>query len=231
MGLLSVELAVPLRSFRLELSLAVAGETLALVGPSGAGKSTVLRAIAGLLRPAAGRVALDDEVWFDAARHVDLAPEDRSVGLVFQQYALFPHLSVRRNVEFGGKGRAEELMERLGIAHLAAARPRQLSGGERQRVALARALARAPKVLLLDEPLSALDPHTRDTVRAELAGHLGGFGLPTVLVTHDVADALVLADRVGVIRDGRIIQLGTIPELRAAPADDFVARVFSPSGV
>ena len=112
MGILSVELGIPLRSYRLELSLLVAGETLALVGPSGAGKSTVLRAIAGLVRPETGRVALDDDVWFDAARRVNLAPEDRSVGLVFQHYALFPHMSVQRNVEFGGKERAADLLER-----------------------------------------------------------------------------------------------------------------------
>jgi molybdate transport system ATP-binding protein len=226
MGLLSVELTVPLRSFRLELSLAVAAETVAIVGPSGAGKSTVLRAIAGLLKPQAGRVAVGDDVWFDAGTGVNRAPEDRSVGMVFQQYALFPHLSVRKNVEFGGKERAAALLERLGIAHVATARPGQLSGGERQRVALARALARDPQVLLLDEPLSALDPHTRDVVRRELAGHLRQFGLPTLLVTHDVADAIALADRVGVIRDGRIVQLGTPAELADAPADEFVARVF-----
>jgi molybdate transport system ATP-binding protein len=226
MGILSVELAVPLRSFRLELSIAVATETVAIVGPSGAGKSTVLRAVAGLLRPESGRVALDDDVWFDSQTHVDRAPEDRSVGMVFQQYALFPHLSVQKNVEFGGKERSAELLERFGIAHLARARPPQLSGGERQRVALARALARSPKVLLLDEPLSALDPQTRDVVRAELVGHLERLALPTLLVSHDVADAVALADRVGVIRDGRIIQLGSPAELAAAPADEFVARVF-----
>jgi molybdate transport system ATP-binding protein len=226
MGILSVELDVPLRSFRLELSLAVAAETVAIVGPSGAGKSTILRAIAGLLKPHAGHVTVGDEVWFDAAKGIDLDPEDRSVGLVFQQYALFPHLSVQRNVEFGGRERATDLMQRLGIAQLAKARPRQLSGGERQRVALARALARDPEVLLLDEPLSALDPHTRDVVRHELAGHLKEFALPTLLVTHDVADALALADRVGVVRDGRIVQMGTAEELAENPADEFVARVF-----
>jgi molybdate transport system ATP-binding protein len=226
MGILSVELDIPLRDFRLGLSLDVAAETVAIVGPSGAGKSTLLRAIAGLVKPHAGRVTLGEEVWLDRARGIDLAPEDRSVGMVFQQYALFPHLSVQRNVEFGGKARATELLQRLGIAHLAAARPRQLSGGERQRVALARALAHDPKVLLLDEPLSALDPHTRDVVRRELAGHLAGLALPTLLVTHDVADAIVLADRIGVIREGRIIQVGTPAELAAAPVDDFVARVF-----
>jgi molybdate transport system ATP-binding protein len=226
MGILSVELDIPLRDFRLGLSLDVAAETVAIVGPSGAGKSTLLRAIAGLVKPRAGHVALGEDVWFDRARGIDLAPEDRSVGMVFQQYALFPHLSVQRNVEFGGKARATELLQRLGIAHLAAARPRQLSGGERQRVALARALAHDPKVLLLDEPLSALDPHTRDVVRHELSEHLSELALPTLLVTHDVADAIALAGRVGVIREGRIIQLGTPAELAEAPVDDFVARVF-----
>jgi molybdate transport system ATP-binding protein len=226
MGLLSVELDIPLRSYRLGLSLDVAAETVALVGPSGSGKSTVLRAIAGLIRPEGGHVTLADEIWFDRARGIDLPPEERSVGMLFQQYALFPHLSVQRNVEFGGKERAGALMERLGIAHLAGAPPRQLSGGERQRVALARALARDPEVLLLDEPLSALDPHTRDVVREELSGHLEEIALPTLLVAHDVADAIALATRVGVIRDGRIIQLGTPDELAAAPADEFVARVF-----
>jgi molybdate transport system ATP-binding protein len=226
MGILSVELDIPLRDFRLGLSLDVAAETVAIVGPSGAGKSTLLRAIAGLVKPHAGRITLGEEVWLDRARGIDLAPEDRSVGMVFQQYALFPHLSVQRNVEFGGKARATELLQRLGIAHLAAARPRQLSGGERQRVALARALAHDPKVLLLDEPLSALDPHTRDVVRHELAGHLSALALPTLLVTHDVADAIALADRIGVIREGRIIQVGTPAELAEAPVDDFVARVF-----
>jgi molybdate transport system ATP-binding protein len=226
MGILSVELDIPLRSFRLGLSLDVAAETVAIVGPSGAGKTTVLRAIAGLLKPRGGHVALGEQVWFDSERGIDLAPEDRSVGMVFQQFALFPHLSVQRNVEFGGKERALAMMERLGIAHLAAARPRQLSGGERQRVALARALAHDPKVLLLDEPLSALDPHTRDGIRHELAAHLSELVLPTLLVTHDVADAIALADRVGVIREGRIIQVGTPAELAEAPADEFVARVF-----
>jgi molybdate transport system ATP-binding protein len=226
MGILSVEIDIPLRDYRLGLSLDVAAETVAIVGPSGAGKSTLLRAIAGLAKPRAGHVTLGEDVWFDRERGIDLAPEDRSVGMVFQQYALFPHLSVQRNVEFGGKARATELLQRLGIAHLAAARPRQLSGGERQRVALARALAHDPKVLLLDEPLSALDPHTRDVVRHELSEHLSELALPTLLVTHDVADAIALADRVGVIREGRIIQLGTPAELAEAPVDDFVARVF-----
>jgi molybdate transport system ATP-binding protein len=215
-----------LRAFDLELTLAVGEETLALVGPSGAGKSTFLRAVAGLTRPERGLIALDGEVWLDTSRRVDLPPERRSVGLVFQEYALFPHLSVRRNVGFGGAPAAEvdELLEGFGSAGLAAARPAAISGGERQRVALARALARRPRVLLLDEPLSALDAHTRASVRAELRTLLAGLGLPVVLVTHDFEDAAALADRVGVLVEGRVRQLGSPSELVAAPVDPFVAR-------
>jgi molybdate transport system ATP-binding protein len=220
-----VDVAAALRSFRLELALEVGAETLALVGPSGAGKTTVLRAVAGLVRPEDGSIAIGDEVWFDAALRIDRPPEERAVGFVFQDYALFPHLSVRRNVAFGGKARVDELLERFGIAQLARARPRELSGGERQRVGLARALAREPEVLLLDEPLSALDAHTRAAVRLELQGILRDLGLPTLLVTHDFEDAAALADRVGVVLDGRLLQIGHAGELVAAPADPFVASL------
>ena len=226
MAQLDADIHHRLRAFDLELILSVGDETLALVGPSGAGKSTFLRAVAGLERPQRGRVVLDGEAWLDTERGVDLPPERRSVGLVFQEYALFPHLSVRRNVAFGGASAAEvdELLERFGIAQLAAARPDAISGGERQRVALARALARRPRVLLLDEPLSALDAHTRGAVRAELRELLAGLGLPVVLVTHDFEDAATLADRVGVLVEGSLLQLGTPAELVAAPVDPFVAR-------
>jgi molybdate transport system ATP-binding protein len=220
---LDLHLDHALRSFRLSVDLELGRETLALVGPSGAGKSSVLRAIAGLLRPDRGRVALGAETWLDTGAEIDLPPERRSVGLVFQEYALFPHLDVRRNVGFGGRGRVDELLERFRISHLAGARPADLSGGERQRVALARALARDPAVLLLDEPLSALDAHTRGVVRGELAEVLGELRLPTLLVTHDFEDAAALADRVGVIVEGRILQLGSAAGLLAAPADAFVA--------
>jgi ABC-type sulfate/molybdate transport systems ATPase subunit len=142
---------------------------------------------------------------------------------VFQDYALFPHMTLHANVAFGGPERAEALLGRLGIAHLAQARPGDVSGGERQRAALARALARDPGVLLLDEPLAALDVHTRATVRAELRDLIGELGLPVLLVTHDFEDAATLADRVGVLVDGHILQLGTAADLVAAPADAFVA--------
>jgi molybdate transport system ATP-binding protein len=221
---LSVTFDHPLRSFDASIDLTVEpGETFALVGPSGAGKTTVLRVVAGLLRPRAGRVVLGDEVWLDVDTGICLEPDRRSVGLVFQEYALFPHLTVESNVGFGGRGRVSDLMERFRIAHLAKAKPAELSGGERQRVALARALARDPAVLLLDEPMAALDAHTRAGVRAELQELLRDLALPAILVTHDFEDAAALADRVGVIADGRILQVGPPDELVAAPSDAFVA--------
>jgi molybdate transport system ATP-binding protein len=219
---LSADFTLPLRAFELELALDVA-QTVALVGPSGAGKSSVLRAIAGLAQPRAGRIALDGDVWLDGARGVALPPDRRRVGLVFQEYALFPHLNVRQNVAYGGRERADELLERFRISHLAKAKPGELSGGERQRVALARALARDPGVLLLDEPLSALDAHTKGAVRAELQELLAELSLPTLLVTHDYEDAAALADVVGVIVEGRLRQLASPPDLVASPNDAFVA--------
>ncbi|MGD9573154.1 MAG: ABC transporter ATP-binding protein [Thermoleophilia bacterium] len=193
------------------------------MGPSGAGKTTVLRAIAGAVRPSEGRIALGDRALFDRDARIDLPPEERRVGYVFQEYALFPHMTVRQNVGFAGGGRVDELLDRFGIAHLAGARPKALSGGERQRVGLARAIAADPHVLLLDEPLSALDAHTRDRVRGELHDLLGELGLPALLVTHDFDDAAALADRVGVIAEGRLLQTGTPAELLARPGDAFVA--------
>ncbi len=223
MDSLHVRLAHPLRTFRLALELDIGRETVALVGPSGAGKSSVLRAIAGLLQPDDGVVRMGEDVWLDTAAGKSLPPEQRSVGLVFQDYALFPHLTVERNVAFGARRSTAELLESFGIAHLASARPGELSGGERQRVALARALARDPAVLLLDEPLSALDTQTRMHVRAELGATLRRLALPTLVVTHDFADAATLGDRIGVIVDGELVQMGTAAELISAPASRFVA--------
>ena len=223
---LQVRFTHPLRTFVASAELTVAqGETLALVGPSGAGKTTTLRVVAGLVRPQSGTVSVDGTVLLDTDRGRNVAPEQRRVGYLFQEYALFPHLDVRGNVRFGARDRArvDELLERFRIGHLARARVSELSGGERQRVALARALARDPAVLLLDEPLSALDAHTRAGVRAELRELLHSLALPTLLVTHDFEDAATLADRVGVISEGRILQLGTPTELVSVPADPFVA--------
>ena len=222
MDALTADLRVPLRAFDVELTLEVEG-TVALVGPSGAGKSTVLRAVAGLVRPAEGRVALGADVWFD--ERTWLRPEERPVGMTFQHYALFPHLTVRQNVAFGAHGEVEGLLDRFGLARLADTRPGSLSGGEQQRVALARALARRPRLLLLDEPLAALDAHTRATVRAELRDVLRTSGLPTLLVTHDFEDAASLADLVGVVVDGQLRQLASPSDLVARPADAFVGSL------
>jgi molybdate transport system ATP-binding protein len=231
MAVLDLDITSELRSISVALSLAVGDEVVALVGPSGAGKTTVLRAVAGLHRPDRGRIACGGEAWFD--RGVDLAPEQRSVGYVPQHHALFPHLTVRENVAFSGAEATtvDSLLTRLGIAPLSAERPARLSGGERQRVALARALARQPKVLLLDEPLAALDAHTRRVVRDELAAELRTFAIPTLLVTHDFSDAAALADRVAVIVDGTLRQLATPAELLGAPADRFVVALTGGSTV
>jgi molybdate transport system ATP-binding protein len=211
-----------LRAFRLEVELEVDG-VVALAGPSGAGKSTVLRSIAGLSKPDSGRVALGETVWFDSEARVDLRPEERSVGLVFQDYALFPHMSVADNVAYGGGRGGARLLARFGIEPLAHLKPGELSGGERQRVALARALARDPGVLLLDEPLAALDAHTRAQVRGELRGLLNGLDLPTLVVTHSFEDAAALTDRIGVLVEGRLVQMGSAADLVAAPTTPFVA--------
>jgi molybdate transport system ATP-binding protein len=222
---LGLDITVPLRAFTLELALAVGSESVALVGPSGAGKSTVLRAIAGLAQPSRGRIALGERLLFSTAHGIDLPPEERAVGLVFQDYALFPHMTVRQNVEYGGRAGVGDLLSRFHIDRLADARPAQLSGGERQRVALARALARQPRVLLLDEPLAALDASTKAAVRGELRELVRDLGLPTLLVTHDFEDAAVLATQVGVIVEGRLVQLATPEELVASPASPFVASL------
>jgi molybdate transport system ATP-binding protein len=229
---LRVEAAKRLRAFALDVALEVpAGECLALAGPSGAGKTSVLRVVAGLLRPETGRVSCGDEVWLDTARGIDLAPERRRCGYVFQEYALFAHLRAWQNVAYPLRGvpraerrrRAVELLDRFGVAHLADARPATLSGGERQRVAVARALARRPAALLLDEPLSALDTRSRAAGGRALAAVLADAGVPTLLVTHDFAEAALLGDRVGVIDQGRVVQTGTAAELAASPASAFVA--------
>jgi molybdate transport system ATP-binding protein len=202
----------------------------AIVGPSGAGKSTLLRIVAGLRRPERGRVLVGQEVWLDSGRGINLRPEERACGFMFQDYALFPHLSVWRNVAFGLPGdrrmrrrRALEQLERFGLGSLANAHPASLSGGERQRVALARSLARDPSVLLLDEPLSALDARTRAHASRELLAALGGTGALAIVVTHDFSEAALLAEEIFVMDEGRIVQQGTAAELSARPASAFVA--------
>ncbi len=230
--MLRVEARTRLGAFDLDAAVqAPAGGCTAIAGPSGSGKSTLLRIAAGLLRPADGRVVLGEEVWLDTASGRNLAPEARGCGYVFQDYALFGHMQVWQNVAYGLRAmsraerrrRADELLDRFGILRLAGARPATLSGGERQRVALARALAVAPRALLLDEPLSALDARTRASASRELAAVLRSAEVPALLVTHDFTEAAVLGDRVAVIDGGRIVQEGTPGELAAAPASAFVA--------
>jgi molybdate transport system ATP-binding protein len=223
--LFAVDITLPRRSFDLRVELSLDAETIALVGPSGSGKTSLLRSVAGLERPQAGRIALGDEVWFDAVRRVHVAPERRRVGYLPQDYGLFPHLTVAANVSFAGRRERPDLLERLGIAHLAQVLPAQLSGGERQRVALARALAREPRVLVLDEPFGALDAVTRQQVRDELGDALSGLRLPTLLVTHAFEDAAVLADRIGVLDRGQVVQLGSASDLLAEPKSVLVAAL------
>jgi ABC-type sulfate/molybdate transport systems ATPase subunit len=220
-----------LRELELDLELQVDGDgCAAIVGPSGAGKSTVLRIIAGLRRPDPGRVVMGEEVWLDSRRGIDLQPEERACGFMFQDYALFPHLSAWRNVAFGmpgprhdRRGRALEQLRRFGVEGLADARPTSLSGGERQRVALARSLARDPSVLLLDEPLAALDTRTRAHAGRELVHALRGTRALAIVVTHDFSEAAMLADEIFVMDEGRIVQRGTAAELSARPVSAFVA--------
>jgi molybdate transport system ATP-binding protein len=231
---LDADLHVERETFTLRAAFAVPpGETLAVVGPNGAGKSTMLRLLAGLLPLTAGRITVGDQVWDDGTRFVPAV--DRAVGLVFQDYRLFPHLSVLDNVAFAARSRgarrpaaragAREVLGRLGLDQLAARRPAQLSGGQAQRVALARALASRPRLLLLDEPLAALDARTRIEVRAELRDRLRDFGGPSVVVTHDPLEALVLADRILVLEDGRVVQHGPPGEVARRPATEYVARL------
>jgi molybdate transport system ATP-binding protein len=229
---LHAELAHAVGAIELEVQFDVAaGRCLALAGPSGAGKSTILRLLAGTIRPDRGRITHGKDVWVDTSRKLWLAPEQRRCGFVFQDYALFPHLSAWRNVAYGLRDRprgerratALALLERFGLGRLADAHPSTLSGGERQRVALARALAPNPGVLLLDEPLSALDSRTRGSAGRELSAILRSVEIPTVLVTHEFSEAALMGDEVGVIDGGTIIQRGTASELAAAPATAFVA--------
>ena len=227
-------ISVAVGQLRLELDLTVAdGEVVALLGPNGAGKTTVLRTIAGLQALDGGSITINGRVVDDPAAAVFVAPEQRKVGMAFQDYALFPSLTVLENVAFGMRARgarraeartaAAKWLERVGLVELAETRPTTLSGGQAQRVALARALAIEPDVLLLDEPLAALDATTRGTVRTDLARHLRESGVATLVVTHDPVDAAALADRIVVMEHGSVVQEGRLTDIAAHPRSRYVA--------
>ncbi|WP_028049310.1 ABC transporter ATP-binding protein [Cellulomonas sp. URHD0024] len=223
-------------AFTLHADLRVApGEVVAVLGPNGAGKSTLLSAVAGLTPVSAGQILLDGDVLDDASTGAFLDAAHRPVGFVFQSYRLFPHLSVRENVAFSPRARgssradarsaADDWLARLGLTELAARRPGDLSGGQAQRVALARALAGGPSLLLLDEPLSALDAGSRLDVQTELKKHLSGFAGACLVVTHDPLEALLLADRLVVLEHGRVVQEGTPAQVARRPATEYVAKL------
>ncbi|WP_340540195.1 sulfate/molybdate ABC transporter ATP-binding protein [Nocardioides sp. GXZ039] len=231
---MSLELSARVEERGVELAFDVAdGETVALLGPNGAGKSTALAVIAGLLRPDAGRVVLDGRTLADSAAGIDLPPHRRGVALLAQDPLLFPHLSVRDNVAFGprsggagraaARSRAEGWLARVDVGDLADRRPAQVSGGQAQRVAIARALAASPHLLLLDEPMAALDVDVRPALRHTLSEVLAE--RTAVVVTHDVLDALLLADRIVVVEDGAVVEEGASAEVLARPRSAFAARL------
>ena len=238
-GTVSVAITKRFPGFTLDVSWEAEQSVLGLFGPSGAGKTLTLQCLAGLIRPDAGRIVVGERVFFDAAAGVDLSPQQRRIGYVFQGYALFPHLTVIRNIAFGLQGRprldrarrSSEVIERLGLRGLEQRYPRELSGGQRQRVALGRALAIDPALLLLDEPLSALDAPLRRTLRDELREILSGWGTAAVVVTHDFTEAYRLADRIIVYEAGRVIQSAPRSELLWQPASESVARIMGLSNV
>lgn len=203
-----------------------------LFGPSGCGKTTVLRCLAGLERPETGSIRWGAEIWFDAATQIHLEPRQRDIGLVFQDYALFPHLDVAANVGYGlsslpklqRRERVDEILARYDLSAHARQFPRQLSGGQQQRVALARAMVRQPRLLLLDEPLAALDTALREDLRADLCHQVRTLGTPVILVTHDRHEARLLGDQLVVMHGGRVQQAGTAEAICARPANDHVAR-------
>ena len=226
---LDAALRVERPGFTLDVTLtAEPGEVVALLGPNGAGKTTALRALAGL-------IGNDGRILLDGRRIDALPPERRGIGVVFQDYLLFPHLSALENVAFGprcqgvakaeARRRASGWLARVGLSGYERTRPRHLSGGQAQRVALARALATEPRLLLLDEPLAALDARTREETRAHLRGRLAGHTGATVLVTHDPLDAMMLADRLVIIEDGREVQSGDPATITTRPRTDYVARL------
>ncbi len=231
--MLRARIDLGLEEFTLDVRFAMQNEVLALLGPSGSGKTLTISAIAGLVRPHGGRISFDSETWFDLNRRIWLRPQDRRVGIVFQNYALFPHLSVRANVEFGlhrvgGKERemrVQSLLAEMRLQGLEQRKPHELSGGQQQRVALARALAPRPRILLLDEPFSAVDATVRIRL-LELVREINAvYRIPIVLVTHAIEEAYALADRMAVLEQGKLLQIGRTEEVFRQPVSHRVARI------
>ena len=214
-------------------------ELIALVGPSGSGKTTVLRTIAGLVPSATGTIHCDGQTWLDSGARLHTSPQSRRVGLVFQDYALFPHLTARETVALAidagtldeRRAKADAWLTRVNLDGLGDRRPSQLSGGQQQRVALARALARDPRVLLLDEPFSAVDKMTRDRLKRELATLRTTLACPILMVTHDLDEALALADRIGVLHRGSLLQIGTPDDVLLRPSNATVARLMGQTNI
>lgn len=217
--MLQVHLKKQWKGFGLDVSFEIPrGKTTVLFGPSGAGKSTVLRLIAGLEIADSGKILHGEEVWFDDTRRIDVAPQQRSIGFVFQDYALFPHLTVEKNVAYGVKGKesaktVKELISLIGLSGYERCYPAQLSGGQKQRVALVRAMARNPDLLLLDEPLSALDWETRARLQTDVKQIIHRFQSTALYVTHDVSEVYKLADYVIVLESGKVVKQGTPEEV------------------
>ena len=237
--LLEADIDLRLAEFLLQVRLRVDAGVLVLFGPSGAGKSLTLQCLAGTVRPDRGRVVVDGQALFDSAAAVALSPQERRIGYVPQNYALFPHLSVAENIAFGLRRSSQSAVEAevrrllslLRLEGLASRRPAQLSGGQQQRVALARALAIRPRLLLLDEPFSALDAEVRDALRADLLRIQQQFNVGVVLVTHDVAETAMLADAVAIYDGGRVLQVGTRDQAFHQPASAVVARLIGATNI
>ena len=234
--MLNVSVRRDLRDFSLQTDFSVGkGETLVLIGENGAGKSSLLFLLSGLLSPDSGHISLDGQLHYDSRTRVNMPSEERDIGFVFQNYALFPHMTVFENVAFGLRrrkvppaeirSRVDENLALLSLQNLSSVRADRLSGGQRQRVALARALAIDPALLLLDEPVSALDALAQDRMRSELGSFVRKSRIPCIAVTHSFRDAASLGDRIGLMEEGRIIRSGTLSEIMAG-GNDFLNRFF-----
>ncbi len=236
---LSVSLKKKVNGFTLDVQWEIGNESVVLFGYSGAGKSMTLQLLAGLMEPDDGFIYLDGEVLFDSSKKINLPPQQRTFGYVFQDCALFPHMTVKENIAFGIKGvsrsekerRVEEMIETFRLEDIQNKMPSEISGGQKQRVALARALMRRPELLLLDEPFSALDNPIRLEMRRLLKDIRERFNIPIILVTHDLIEAYTMADRIIVYSGGRVAQIGTPSEVFSAPATPEVARLVNTENI